>query len=215
MRRPLPDPEWADPEFCVCCGYCLTGLSAPSRCPECGTPFLEKTLVLHGVPRSAAGTSPIRRVAWVLLIVAAGTYSQIWAFLLIRYWVLAVIFACGLVGGLVGLLLTSRRERGGAERFVVSPVGIVRLPLENPGEHERLDSVVLPWGDAMAVDLRRISPVWYRLRIGAFAPGGRVTSAIVDAGIRCTDLLAPEVRRTIEGHLTHAQQASQAELPSA
>ena len=69
MRRPLPDPEWADPEFCVCCGYCLTGLSAPSRCPECGTPFLEKTLVLHGVPRSAAGTSPIRRVAWVLLIV--------------------------------------------------------------------------------------------------------------------------------------------------
>ena len=121
----------------------------------------------------------------------------------------------GTTGGLVGLLLTSRRERGGAERFVVSPVGIVRLPLGNPGEHERLDSVVIPWREAMTVDLRQISPVWYRLRIGTFAPGGRVSSAIVDAGIRCTDLLAPDVRRTIEWHLARARATPQVELPSA
>lgn len=27
---------------CVCCGYCLRGLSVP-RCPECGTPFVESS----------------------------------------------------------------------------------------------------------------------------------------------------------------------------
>jgi hypothetical protein len=215
MPRPLPDPQWAAPEFCVRCGYCLTGLAPPSRCPECGAPFLEKQLILCGVPRSTAGTSPVRRTAWVLLIVAAGIYSQAWAGLLLVSWLLAATLGVAIIAGLVALLLTSQRERGGAERLVVSPLGIVRLPLENPEEHARLDSVVVAWGSATVVELKRVSPVWYRLRIGTATPDGRVASAIVDAGIRCTDPLAPDVRRTIEEHLTRARALAPLEPPPA
>jgi hypothetical protein len=89
------------------------------------------------------------------------------------------------------------------------------LPLENPAEQTQLDSVLVPWAAASAVELRRISPVWYRLRIGTPADHGRVSDAILDAGIRCTDELAPEVRRTIEWHLAHAYQTPQIQPPPA
>jgi hypothetical protein len=215
MPRPLPDPAWAAPEFCVCCGYCLTGLTPPGRCPECGAPFVEKQLVLYGVPRSAAGTSVARRVAWVVLIIATGICSQTWILLLRFSWVLAGTIGTAIVGGLIALVLTSRRERGGAERLVVSPLGMVRVPLADPAERERLDSVVVPWAGARSVELKRISPVWYRLRVGTFAPGGALTGVILDAGIRCSDAQAADVRQTIEWYLRLALERVHVEPPPA
>ncbi len=212
MPRTLPDPAWAPPGFCVRCGYLLTGLTAPGRCPECGAPFLEQQLVLYGVPRT--GTSRGRRATWALLIVAAAIFSQTWVVLLMHSWMLGAAIGITIIAGLIALVLTSRRERGGAERLVFSPLGVVRLPLQNPDEHERFDSAVVSLRGVSLVELRRISPMWYRLRLGTIWPGGE-RLIVLDAGIRCPDALAAEVRQAIEGHLRQAQEVAAVEPPSA
>src|SRR5512136_1509438 len=99
MRQPLPDPEWVAPEFCVRCGYSLLGHTAPGRCPECAAPFLERHLVLHGVPSSAKGTSPARRVAWAGLILATVACSQFAPFLFISSWMLGVLALGTIIAG--------------------------------------------------------------------------------------------------------------------
>ncbi len=200
------------------CGYRLTGLAAPGRCPECGTPFPDRHLVLYGVPRSTAGTSLFRRCAWAVLITASVIFAYVWELVLFSSLIMLLTIGASLAAGLMALLLTSRRERAGYERFVVSPVGIARLPMNDPGDNERFDSVIVPWSGATAVELKRISPVWYRIRAGMTAGGGRMTSVVFDAGVRCPDELAPEVRSTLEACIRQQRDiptvGPQAQVPS-
>jgi hypothetical protein len=203
-RAPLPDPTWTEAaEVCIGCGYALSGLPVPGRCPECGAHYEARQLILAGVPRSASGVSPLRRAAWVVLFCAMALLSQIWPiFLSPGRWIIAVVILGGILSGMAFLLLTSQRERHGSERFCITPSGIARVPATFDPAAQRLDSAFIPWSDCDAFDLKRVSPYWRRLRIGRKAVKAGFAAVRFDAGIRCPDASADIVSHTIAHYLS-------------
>jgi hypothetical protein len=200
-RGALPDPAWTEgASICVGCGYSLDGLAAPGICPECGAPFEARQLVLAGVPNSMKAGSAWRRAAWAVLIVLLGVHSQSWILTFrLGWWVPLVILAM-LVAGVVGLLMTGPRERGGTERFVITAAGITRVATKLQAGASSIDSIFIPWGKADGVHLKRVSPFWKRLRVGTVS-GRTITEIRFDAGIRCPDKDVDLVVGTIQGHL--------------
>lgn len=211
MANQLPDPTWTEAaELCVGCGYCLRGLTPPNRCPECGVPFEGQQLLLYGVPHRAASRSNFRTLCWIGLGAAVVLYSQFWPVLFMALpWYFALAGAGLLVIGLTVMIGTSRRELGGAERFVISPAGIARLPLSDPRDGQPLDTTLIPWGDADGVLLNRVSAFWRRLQIGVWDGAGKLSNLVFEAGVRCPDAAAEEVLRVIRGYLEGARQAAE------
>jgi len=202
----LPDPVWSEGAVvCLACSYSLQGLEAPGLCPECGAAYEARQLVIAGVPRSIGGGSPPRRILAAVLLIGGIAFVYTWPILLSISWLLCLMAATLVVGPLVYLLATSRRERRGVERFVLTPSGITRIPLRGdagaPGAH---DLAFTPWGDANAVELRQISTVWRRLRIGRRSGHDRITGVIFDAGIRCPGGVEARVRQEIERCIARA-----------
>lgn len=197
----LPDPAWTEgASMCVGCGYSLDGLAAPGVCPECGAPFEARQLVLAGVPNSMKSGSAWRRGAWAVLIVLLVVHSQSWMFSIrLGWWVPLAVLAM-IVAGVVGLLVTGPRERGGTERFVITPAGITRVATKLQAGASSVDSIFIPWGKADAVHLKRVSPFWKRLRVGTVS-GSTIAGIQFDAGIRCPDKDVDLVVGTIQGHL--------------
>lgn len=199
--QPLPDPQAGPPSaLCASCGYSLAGLAAPGTCPECASPFSESSLVLAGVPnRSSSQRSP-RAIAWGAVIVGFALLAYTFPLLvMISGWLFLAALA-GLAGTFVWLLATSRRERQGKERFIITPAGIQRVPFNFDPASTRLDSLFLPWNGADTVELTRVSAFWRRLRIGK-AVAGRIDRPLLDAGIRCPDAMAPQVLHAIQESL--------------
>lgn len=219
-KRPLPDPRWdsnaclscgaersrtsnllerceccgAD-RVCVACGYALTGLAVPGRCPECGTGYSERELVLHGVPRRAGG--PLwRRVVWVLLGVGAFGISQGFgvAFMIPGGLVIMGVTLATIIAGATAMLLTGgARERSGAARFVFTEDGLTVKALSG----ESSDALRYTWDEIRGARIQRISDVWFRLRLtrGEDGFGG----VVFDAGVRCPSPMAQDVLDTIRG----------------
>ena len=177
-------------------------------------------LVLYGVPRSMTrGGSPTwRRVVWIVLFVGFLLCTQL-APLLIGF-VEASFGTAGLVGlfsfgGLAGLALvgvlifmiaTGRRERDGVERADRDAPGRracrAAARAEDPSQADG-ESGLAPWGAADTVEITRISPVWHRLRIGVGAMG-RVHQVTFEAGIRCPEQWAPLVQHELQTRLAEA-----------
>ncbi len=201
----LPDPAWTEgASICVGCGYSLDGLAAPGVCPECGAPFEARQLVLAGVPNSMRAGSGWRRAAWAVLIVLLGVHSQTWILTFrLGWWVPLAILAM-LLAGVVWLLVTGPRERGGTERFVITPAGITRVATKLQAGASSVDSIFIPWGKADAVHLKRVSPFWKRLRVGTVS-GRTITEIQFDAGVRCPDNDVDLVVGTIRAHLTSSR----------
>jgi hypothetical protein len=202
-RASLPDPDWTDAAIaCTGCGYSLRGLPVPGRCPECGHGYEARQLILAGIPAAIAPGSPMRGIAWAAIITlgvvqAYTTMLQV-AFL---HWTVPLGLVTLIVGAVVAMLLTGPRERRGTERFCITPAGLARLPAHFDPASARFDNAMIPWSSCDAVDLKRISPVWRRLRIGRAAPNGKLTDVRFQAGIRCPDAAADIVLSTIRQYL--------------
>lgn len=201
-RQALPDPWLTEtPELCLVCGYALRGLAAPGVCPECGLPFDKQQLVIAGVPNRKAGGSATRRVLWVALF--TGFIVEVYTWPLQVYlltWEVPLVILALLLGAFVALLMTGPRERRGVERFFVTRAGIARLPLKVP-PGSKPDSRLVPWVRADTLELRRVSPVWRRVRIGRVGPKGKLGQVVFDAGIRCRDEDEAMVERTVRAFL--------------
>jgi len=70
----MPSVDIEQPDFCVKCGYDLTGLAERGRCPECGRPFDRTTGegIRGAEPPKIRGLRMIRRVRTLVLASSAG-----------------------------------------------------------------------------------------------------------------------------------------------
>lgn len=210
MAQPktLPDPRWdATSKFCAACGYSLDGLGEAGACPECGTRYSAFQLVLAGVPNRKSNRFTPRSLAWGVVVVGWMLHAYGWGLeMLFSRWLVLVVTAA-LAAGLIWLIATGKRERQGLERFIVTPTGIQRVPFKFDAGSDGFDAVFIPWDGADGVELRRISNVWRRLRIGT-RHGARLRRIVFDAGIRCPDSMAAQVQALIA-------QALAGEVPAA
>ena len=61
---------------------------------------------------------------------------------------------------------------------------------------------MIRWDQVNAVQLKRISPVWYRLRLGwADYEHGELSRVTFDAGVRVTDGSVEDVRRSLQARI--------------
>lgn len=127
-----------------------------------------------------------------------------WPILLILEAFLLLALVLATVGGLIALWVTGPRERVGAERLVVTPAGIARVALRPTAGQSRFDTLFTPFDGANSVEIKRISPVWRRLRLRVVTPGAGVARQVFDAGFRCPDAHAPEVERMVREYVRRA-----------
>ncbi len=210
MASFLPDPAFGDnSNTCLRCAYPLEGMPDAGCCPECGLPFhaAADTLVLHGVARSQEVVA-WRRAVWIILAVLTFFFVQFIILLFAYNPLYAGIFAMALLAAIVGMVLTGAPRRRGTERFVITPSGLSRHTL---GSADRPAFIL--WDGPVHTDLRKISPVWRRLRLATIQNGRPVRH--LDAGIRCPEEDLPEVRRLLAALAGPPNQAAAPSPPPA
>lgn len=155
-------------------------------------------MVLSGVVKADA-TQPIaRRVLWVLVFVIGGVMLYGWPLLIMLRWVGLAVFVLWL-GTFIVLLTTSKRSRAGRMKIIFAKGGCFVLEDLHSTQHEGRP---IGWNQVARMQVQRVSPVWYKVQLWSRG------SKLLEAGVRCTDELAPLVEDTIKWHLDQAYSVS-------
>lgn len=68
-------PDLKDEPYCSNCGYCLTGLTESSKCPECGRPFVEILVRNHTFNFGKRWRSRAKLFGWPVIDIAFGPHG--------------------------------------------------------------------------------------------------------------------------------------------
>ncbi len=197
----LPFPRLCTrPTECLRCGYPLEGIPAPGRCPECGLGFDDDYSVLQiaGVAKSDGGPA-WRKIVWGVLFGVTFVYAQLIVLVVTRYpWASLISFAA-LSASIVAMAITSKQKNRGSEHFAFTESGFSRWTIgTDPDTRVYADWV----GGQRMVVLKKVSPVWARLKVVAVGLEGK-RSVVLDAGLRCPhedlDLLERILGRLVGG----------------
>ncbi|GDX97768.1 hypothetical protein LBMAG48_01720 [Phycisphaerae bacterium] len=176
----LTQPAFFDRlQICPRCGYDLGATDVSLPCPECGQ-VNGLCVQLAGVPRHLGGAVH-RRVLRIVVVIGAVLLAQavliVWAFSLRTALLLLVMF----VLAVVWLMVSSPRERGGTERFLIVAGALVRLPAKADGG-VLTDSLRVEIDAGDTVQLRVIGTQWAGLVIARAD-----SSKKFEAGFACAD----------------------------
>ena len=187
--RVLPDPIVAARDAaCLGCGYSMEGLDQRTVCPECGTVWADRQLVMWGVPTLKSVTTRGRRIAIVVVVVIGMFWVQVLFFSVALFGARLTLSALlVLIVGMVWLLATSRGKGGEKSRIVVMPGRIAVQPMRRPKPGETWMSTVIRLEPGGRGGVRRVSAHWARVRVvdaagrEIFAAGVRMPMAMTAA----------------------------------
>lgn len=187
----LPDPLFFERlATCPHCDYDMTATAADRPCPECGTPN-SAGIMLGGVPKHLGGPTH-RRVLRITVLVSSFFILQT-ALFATRYSYLVGLSVLAVFGLLVTwLIVSSPRERAAAERLLVLPRMLVRLPIDSPVP-VYTDAVRIKFDAGSVIVIKRIGTQWASLQV--FGPD---QSTIFESGVRCIESWLPRLRDDLQ-----------------
>lgn len=169
---------------CPSCEYSLQGLPSAGNCPECGFSYDEQTIELTGISRGISTLSPMRRIMWIIVGIGAAFgpmplfFIMSKSYLQIPLFIIATLWLCILVY----LLITSKSERKGMEKFLFTAGGFGPNHLTE-GHINTIEFT--NWSQANEVRVQRKGATWYRVQIGCCdQPGSKFRRVLLDAGMR-------------------------------
>ena len=182
---------------CPGCGYALEGLAAHGNCPECGDPYDQSVVVLHGFGagrQSSIATARPREAA-----ITAGVYAIVLCFWIVewrrkgRLDAYGIIWLVALLAWLVGGLWKRwRTDMPGLAQVWLGADGVRQVNNPIPGSPKK--AYLIPWREVKRVTLRPAGHGTFRIEVKGPTSFWRSTDVTVDAEVRCT----PEQAATLE-----------------
>jgi hypothetical protein len=183
---------------CPACGYALEGLASEGTCPECGTGYDQRTIVLHGWSSPSQLDVATGR-PWVVVLVTAVFGWYAWDSvrsglrLGIRNPAAYLCAALALLSVAWGLWRRWNSDMPGLLQVRLSPEGCCQLDTTA----KRTPPTVTPWRATRIVKVEPRSEQLVRLRVECAAPWYRMENVPVDAIVKCTPQQAAALRAKI------------------
>jgi hypothetical protein len=196
LERP-PIPEVLRPQSCPKCDYSLTGLPPRGVCPECGSAYPDRTIILHGWSagsRASASTAHPRALFAYAFIVAIQLFNalmngwrafdRIWTAVAVFFWLAVVGFTVWRrwSSGLPGLIQVHLTEHG-ARHFE-------NARASTPGP-------MTSWGKLHELTLEEKRPGEWRFRLQPHGAWWKMITPTVDAVVKCSAEQAATLREQI------------------
>lgn len=189
--KQLPDPLFFERlATCPHCDYDMTATAADTPCPECGTPN-SAGIMLGGVPRHLGG--PAHRHVLRIVVILLPFVVLPAALIVTRFSYLASLSLLAAFALLViWFFVSSPRERAAAERLLVLPRMLVRLPIDSPVP-VYTDAVRIKFDAGSVIVIKRVGTQWASLQL--FGPD---QSTIFESGVRCIESWLPRLRDDLQ-----------------